>query len=149
MTQVNPKDFANALYGSFRTHWEALHPDVPVAYPNRPFDPQVAGTGDDAAWVRVYALGDTDQSNTRYSSSVTPAVFLRSGILTIEVYARVGRGVDRAYDLSIDVLSWLEKPTMANVFLTRVEGPVELGPDATWFQLAHQARWRYFTDRPA
>lgn len=148
MTQVNPKDFANTVYGSFRTYWTALHPTVPVSYPNREFDPAEAGVGDTSAWVRLYSLGDADGGNVRYSSSAHPALFGRSGILTIEVHARIGQGMDRAYDLAIDVLAWMEKPAMANVFLTGITGPTETGPDGTWFQVVHSARWRYFTDRP-
>lgn len=148
MTILSLKDFGNELYGSFDTYWTQVRPEVPVAYPNRVFDPEDVGIEDSGAWVRLYSLATSDETgNARFGRSSDPAVFYRSGILTVEVYIRVGQSTDLAYDLADDVLAWMEKPDMATVFLTNLTGAQEVGPDGTWFQIATGATWQYFTDR--
>ena len=149
MTAITNLQAGDIIYGSFEAYWEPLHPTVLISFPNRPFDPEDLGGNPTDAYVRLYSLASSDEGNVRQTWSSDPQVFKRSGILTVEIYTRVGQSTDLGYSLADDVQTWLEKPAMTDVFFNSFTGAQEVGPDGTWFQIATAANWSYFTDRAA
>ncbi len=146
MSYVSPLAIQNALLESFTTFWAAR---TPIAYPNSNFDP-AALLGDDleAAWVRVYLLGDVEPGQVRYSNSVASDHFSRSMTITFEVYVRQNTSMDQPYTLIDNVLEYLQKPDVPNAIFTNISSPVEIGPDGVWFQVTVSADLLYYTDRP-
>lgn len=150
MSDVTPRAARDDLIGAFKTYWDAsAFSSVPLAYPNLPFDPEDAGEANDAAWVRIFIVGDLDAGQTRLSNSVARNHWIRSGTITFEVYVREGAATDRVYGLVDAIALWMEDPGLSFVFLNNMSAPVEIGPDGTWFQVSISADWRYFTDRAA
>lgn len=149
MSNVTPEAFLDDLLGAFDTFWTAANPTVPIAYPNRPFDPSDAGEGLDAAWIRVVLLGNESEGQQRFSNSVARTHWHRSGKITFEIYVREGNSTGRAYGLADSALLWLENTGATYAMVSNISAPVEVGPDGTWFQLSLSADWLYITDRAA
>ena len=142
--------FQEDVLGTFKTYWEALHADVPIAYPGVEFNPaEDVPEDDDAAWLRIWIRGNAEQSQTRYSNSLSTNFWMRKGRITFEVYAREDNGATRAYALVNDASKWLENSGCAFAMFGNISAPVEVGPDGTWFQVSISADWSYLTDRAA
>lgn len=147
MSYVSPLQFQNDFLSAFTTFWAAR---TPIAYPNVNFDPaEAVGSAMDAAWVRVYLLGEVDPGQVRYSNSVQSDHFGRTLVVTFEVYVRQNTSLDQSYTLIDAVLEFLQKPDVPNMIITNTSSPVEIGPDGTWFQVTVSAGLLYYTDRPA
>lgn len=144
MSEVTALDFRNTLFTAFDTFWAKR---TQIAPPNVAFNPDTLPTGE-TAWVRLYILGDAT-GQVRFSRSVTPHHFQRSGLFTVEVYVREGTDLDQAYALAEAAQEFLAKPGVANSNFFNVSQPQEIGPIGAWFQVSVTAAWLYWTDRAA
>ena len=144
MSNVTALEFRTALFTAFDTFWADR---TQIAPPNVPFDPDKIPEGD-TAWVRLYILG-AEGGQERLSQSVDPHHFSRSGIFTVEVYAREGADTDEAYELAEAAIEFLENPGVDASAVSNISSPRELGRDGAWFQVSVSASWVYWTDRAA
>lgn len=145
MSEVTATGFRDALFTAFDEFWADR---TPVAWPNKPFDPQALGEDDADAYVRPFILGDPD-GQTRLSNSVARDHFIRAGQFTIELYSRMGQSTDRVYELAEAVLAWLANPGVTETIFSQISSPQEIGALGSWYQVNITANWRYFTDLAA
>jgi len=154
MAEITPRDALTSIVTAFQTYWATVHPEVPVALPNAPFNPPgtAAGTteADDDAWVRVFGTGFTDAGHVPYSGSVQNAFFADRGRITFEVYVRQGQGVGNALDLAYAIQGFLDNGARhADVIFSNRTAPQSVGGDGAWFQVIQAADWLYFNDKVA
>ena len=149
MSDVTPKIFRDDVMDSFNTYWTGAHSDVPISFPNLPFDPEGVGETETGAWVRLWIQGNVDDGQVRLSNSVASNHWRRSGKIAFEVYVREQSSTDLAYDLASDVSLWLENPGTTFGWFSNISAPVEVGPDGTWFQVSVSADWTYLSNRAA
>lgn len=137
MSVYTPASFESAILTAFDGIWQKF---TPVAYPNEPFDP----TGL-TKWARFSIQGDG--ASERIGGSNSTELFIRSGLITIQCFAKEKKSTDDLNTMIDLALSFLEVQKIAGVLFSDVSPPQEIGPDGPWFQVAVTARWRYFTKR--
>lgn len=139
MPEVTAGAFRDSVFNAFDTAWAD---ETEIAAPNKQFI-----TDGKAEFVRLYLLGNAE--GQRLSNSVLTNFWIRSGIMTIQIYVRQDTDTDRAYVLAEKALLWLENPGVAQAIFTSRSAPVETGSDGTWFLVTVSADFQYFTDRAA
>lgn len=149
MSEISPRSATSILFTAFETYWEALYPDVSIAWPNTRFDPEEEAPGPTDAWVRVFTTGFTDLGHIPYSGSVETNFFAESGRFTIETYVRQGSGTALANDLAYAAQGFMDGARVSNVIFSNRTGSQHVGSDGAWYQVIQAADWVYFTDRVA
>jgi len=145
----SPRDITDTLFTAFDSYWTALHPDIPIAWPNTEFDPSDLKPGLDDAWVRVFTTGFTDDGHVPVSGSVATNYFRETGRFTIETYVRQGRGTGQVNDLAYAAQGFMDGARVADVIFSNRTAAQHVGGDGAWYQVIQAADWVYFTNRVA
>jgi len=143
MAGLTPKGFRDALFTAFDSYWADR---TPVAWPNKPFDPDSVGEDNDAAYVSPVLQGLPEGQRPIGASGY----FERRGLVIVNIYTRTGTGTDKSAELSDDVLEFFEDPApdVAEAVFNRL-GVQEFPPGEAWQQVSVTASYLYFTDRGA
>jgi hypothetical protein len=122
-----PNDARQTVYSTFKTGWEAAYPAVPYV-----FDNETKDTKGLDEWVRVivrHTSGGQDSlgavGNRRYE---------RRGLVLIQLYAAVNRGLLRLDELANTALGLFEGKTIDQVFFYDAR-PQEAPKEGQWARL--------------
>lgn len=131
----------------FKSQWDSLHPaNVPVAWPNQPFDPLSTTHFDpasDIGWVRVAVLpGDSFQA----SISGGTKRWRTPGLFDIQVFIPAGTDEEVAVAIADDVVTSLRGVTISDVVLQAASiTVVGIDPTGAWYQINVRTVFRFDT----
>lgn len=113
------------IYSTLKTAWESAYPTTPLVFANEAFDSE---------GVEEYGSVELRQTGSGQTlGAVGSRLFERRGLVFVQLYAAVNRGLARLDELSKTVLDTLEAKTLPvnNVFL--YNGVFrELPPSGPW-----------------
>jgi len=131
----------------FNAQWAVTHPsDVPVAWPNSPFDPANVADYDPLyhiGWVRITVLpGESFQA----SMSGATKRWRTPGEVIVQVFTPAGTDEENATHIADDAVAALRGVTVSGLVLTAAT-PIVVGMDPTgaWYQINVRTVFRYDT----
>lgn len=101
MTLVSGYSFVqarNALAVAFQTSWATTEPNVPIAWPNVPFDPDGSPQRDNGFVQVAFVPGDGPQAST--SGGSTGKLMRQVGNYIVTVFAPKNTGEARGWELA-------------------------------------------------
>jgi hypothetical protein len=141
MAGLTPTEFRDAYLTALNTYWAGR---TPVAWPNKPFDPETVGEADDDAYIQPQFLPVPEVQEYIGASGY----FRRAGSVAVHVLTRSGTGTDKALELADLLMAFFEDPDpdVAEAIFNNVNRN-EIGGGGAWYQVSVTADYLYFTDR--
>ena len=145
-------DFETArgiLQTAFLAQWDILHPevsgvrDVPVAWPNRNFDPHKDfDSGTQLGWVKFAVLTLPGYAASSSGAKVRQRT---EGFVVVQVFVPSGTGDAVAVSIADDAVSALQYKTLSGVVCTEAT-PLPVGrTDEGFYQINVTTDFRYDT----
>lgn len=123
----------------FTDAWKLANPTFPIVYDD--FGP-VTVPKTALPWARLSMRHNRGEQET-LAAPLGNRLFLRDGLVTVQVFAPSGEGLTRAYDLAKVAADAFEgKATPGGVWFRSVRLR-EVGPDGNWFQVNIIADFQY------
>lgn len=118
--------------------WTANAGGLPLFYDDRPGEPPTNGTG----WARVNIQHNLGAQST-ISNPIGNNLFRRDGLLTVQIFAPIGKGLSQADALAKVALDAFEGKSTPNGVWFRKVRMREIGPDKSWFNVNVYAEFNY------
>lgn len=143
MAVITYKAARQTILDRFKAQWDILHAsDVPVAWPNVPFDPAVDfDPASHVGWVAITVHpGETLQA----SISGSTRRWRTPGVATVQIYTPAGSDDEQALDIADDVATALRGVTTSGVVLKATSINV-IGAEGDWYRVNAHTSFRYDT----
>lgn len=132
----------DAILTQFKTGMDTLRPNVPIAYPNMPFDPDtqyIASTHE--AWARIVIQGGEERQASIGGDATR---WRKVGIVSVQVFTPLNAGQTTALEISDDVATTLRGITVSGVILKAATiNPIGREDDEAWLQVNIDVPFRY------
>lgn len=120
--------------------WKTANPTYPIVYDDYSGEQGVPKT--EKPWTRVTIRHNRGEQETLVNS-LGNRLFLRDGLITIQIFTPRGAGLTKAYELAKVAADAFEgKATPKGVWFRSVRLR-EVGPDGNWFQVNVIADFEY------
>jgi len=133
------------IFDRFKAQWDILHAaDVPVAWPNVPFDPQDSSDYDPASHIGWVAITVAPGESFQASISGNTRRWRTPGVVSVQIYTPAGTDDEVGLGIADDVATALRGVTDSGVVLTATTVSV-VGTEGDFYQINAHTRFRFDT----